>query len=305
MRAEVLLVSVAAVAVRGIALPVTPIGPFCPFRSSACADGGALGKQMADLTSKKMPDFATEMARLQLEMQTGSAPDVSRVRRLANDLSEAEVDWKAMLTRMQLTDDFQSREYYKMTAAWAALQGESLETIGVMMRWQADCMRAFADGQPPLPPPPGVDLGRLMEKQQRQQQQGSASSMMGSVGAAQAVTTTPFTGSEEAFQSEVVRNEYEELCRNHASIIGLGESYGTFDAVGKLAYLDALDGIESRWDVFFSRFALMGALNPEFKEQTDTYLESMGMNTERFREVLKEAHELMRRDAEKERDGQL
>ena len=79
----------------------------------------------------------------------------------------------------------------------------------------------------------------------------------------------------------------------------------SFNDSWQLAYLDALDGIESRWDVFFSRFALMGALNPEFKEQTDTYLESMGMNTERFREVLKEAHELMRCDAEKERDGQL
>ena len=54
-----------------------------------------------------------------------------------------------------------------MTEAWTERQGESLETVGLMMRWQADCMRAFADGRPPLPPPPGVDLGKLMQQQQR------------------------------------------------------------------------------------------------------------------------------------------
>jgi len=277
---------------------VTPIGPFCPFRSAACADGGPLGAAMSDLTTQQMPQFASEMARLQLTMQTGGEPDVARVRSLADDLTKAEENWKQLLTRMRLATDFQSREYYKMTAAFSARQGESLESIGLMMRWQADCMRAFATGQPPLPPPPGVDLDKLM----RQQQGGSGpSGMVAQVSAAQGIDSTPFTGEEAVFQSDVVREEYESICRSHAQIITLGESYGSFDPVGKLAYLDALEGVEERWDVFFARFELLGALNPTFKEQTSALLESMGMSATTFREVLAEAHDIMRSDAEEER----
>ena len=49
-------------------------------------------------------------------------------------------------------------------------------------------------------------------------------------------------------------------------------------------------------------FELLGALNPRFKEQTANFLEAMGIGDEAtFREVLKEAHDSMRRDAEAER----
>lgn len=282
---------------------ITPIGPFCPFRSASCATGAVLDQQMGSVTGK-MPQFAAEMARLQLTMQTGGEPDVARVRSMAQDLSEAEEQWRAMLTRMQFADDFQMREYYKMTAAWSKRQGESLESIGLMMRWQADCMKAFANGQPPLPPPPGVDLAKLARQQQEQMQGGGGagpSNMMAQMNSAQSVDSTPFTGAETAFESEVVKKEYEALCRSHNSLIKLGEGFGTFDPLGKLAYLDELEKVEERWDVFFQRFALLGELNPTFKQQTDEYLSGMGMSATDFREVLAEAHGLMRADAEKER----
>uniref|UniRef100_A0A7S2BEG5 Uncharacterized protein n=1 Tax=Haptolina brevifila TaxID=156173 RepID=A0A7S2BEG5_9EUKA len=144
----------------------------------------------------------------------------------------------------------------------------------------------------------------MMEQQQRQGEQGVSSSIMGSLSVAQAVTTTPFTGKEAAFESEIIREEYGKLCRDHSSLIKLGESFGTFDPMGKLAFLDQLEGVESRWDVFFSRFSLLGALDPAFKEQTDGFLSSMGMSVESFRKVLKEAHDLMRLDAEQERMNQ-
>ena len=90
---------------------VIPAGPFCPFRSAACADGGFLGDAMSELTTSKMPQFAVEMSRLELEMQSGATPDLDRVRKMAGDLSDAEAEWRTMLTRMRLVDDFQSREY--------------------------------------------------------------------------------------------------------------------------------------------------------------------------------------------------
>jgi hypothetical protein len=149
-------------------------------------------------------------------------------------------------------------------------------------------------------------LTKMAQQAQQQQQQGGggggASSMMDQMGAAQGVDASPFSGMESAFESDVVRAEYEQLCRDHASIIKLGETYGTFDPLGKLAYLDALEAVEERWDVFFSRFALLGQLNADYVEQTEAFLKSMGgMGAETFREVLSEAHQLMRRDAEEER----
>lgn len=206
--------------------------------------------------------------------------------------------WRQALLRMSLVDDFQAREYYKLTAAWAERQGESLEFIGLMMRWQAECMLAFADNRMPPNPPPGIDLAKLAAKQQQQQ----SPTVMGQVMAsAQAVDSKPFTGDEAAFESTVVRDEYVQLCKDHGSTITLGERYGTFDAMGKLAFLDQLDAIEERWDVFYARFALLGALNPEFENQTSAFLNSMGMDAAQFREILGEAHALMRAEAEAER----
>ena len=44
-------------------------------------------------------------------------PDPEKMRALASDLAAAEEEWRTMLTRMRLADDFQSREYLKLTEA--------------------------------------------------------------------------------------------------------------------------------------------------------------------------------------------
>lgn len=214
---------------------------------------------MGSMTSK-LPSFATEMARLQLEMQANpeGQPDLERIRRLATQLSEADAEYQKTLDGMMNSEDFQAREYYKLTQAWSEKQGLPLEKLRMMMRWQTQCMFAMADGRPPPFPPPGLDVAKIAE----QQQQSGGSSMLNQVGAAQAVDATPFTGEEAAFESPVVREEYESLCRDHDGIIRLGQSFGTFDPLGKLAYLDSLEAIEERWDIFFSRFALLGVRPP-------------------------------------------
>ena len=82
-----------------------------------------------------------------------------------------------------------------------------------------------------------------------------------------------------------------------------GSSQARADLEVAEGYLEQLEAIEGRWDVFFSRFELLGALNPEFVQQTDGFLKSMGMNAADFRQILREAHELMRADAQAERDA--
>jgi len=172
---------------------ITPIGPFCPFRSSACRDDGLLASGMSELSSMT-PRFMTELARIQLSMQTGSEVDPAQVRRIGEEMLAAQTEWEQLLARMGMTDDFQAREYKKMTMAHLDKSGQSLETIGKMIRWQADCMIAYADRRPPPFPPAGVDL-EMMAKQAS----AGSSSPMSAIGAANAITSSPFTGGEAVF----------------------------------------------------------------------------------------------------------
>ena len=277
---------------------ITPVGPFCPFRSETTKLDGTVDSGMGSLASKSQ-SFMAEMARLQLDSQMGTEPDPAKVEAVANEVAAALEEWELLMARLRLSTDFQSREYFKLTEAHLSGQGQSLQAIGLAMRWQVDAMRAFAKGQMPPMPPAGLDL----EAMSRQQEQGGGGGggMAGALGGPPAIDTTPFDGSEPAFESPVVREEYEALCREHAALVSLGASYGSYDALGKLAFLDALDAVEGRWDIFFTRFSLVGALNVDFKRQSDAFLQSMGLSPQSFRALLGRAHQIMRDEAEAER----
>mmetsp|Transcript_35253 Transcript_35253/g.77209 ORF Transcript_35253/g.77209 Transcript_35253/m.77209 type:complete len:343 (+) Transcript_35253:102-1130(+) len=286
---------------------LTPIGPFCPFRSSA-SEAAEPGMEKLHVAG---PEFATEMARIQLDMQMGQSPDPERLRTVANAIDSAVDSWEELLTRLNIAGDFQTREYAKLTQAHLQRHGQDANGIAKMMRWQGACMRAMADNQPPPMPPPDIDIMKMMQDAQGQaaksgqdggeggQQQPPSISAMS---AAEKITSTPFSGKEAPFENEAVREEYERLCRDHQNLIEFGSKYDTFDALGKIAYLDEVERIEDRWDIFFTRASLMGAVNSEFVRQCDAFLESMSLTEQDFRSILEEAHKIMREDAEKERN---
>eukprot|EP00551_Chaetoceros_affinis_P003416 CAMPEP_0203646578 /NCGR_PEP_ID=MMETSP0088-20131115/13210_1 /ASSEMBLY_ACC=CAM_ASM_001087 /TAXON_ID=426623 /ORGANISM="Chaetoceros affinis, Strain CCMP159" /LENGTH=320 /DNA_ID=CAMNT_0050503829 /DNA_START=36 /DNA_END=998 /DNA_ORIENTATION=- len=289
--------SASASATTSLNMALTPIGPFCPFRSQAALE---IEPRMESLNGAT-PEFATEMARLQLDMQVGQMPDPDRLRRVAEGIEAAVDDWENLLTRLKLSNDFQTREYAKLTQAHLASHGQNAEEIATMMRWQSQCMLALADNRPPPFPPAGVDVMKMMEQAKENAALGKEAPSMTQMAAAEKITSTPFTGEEAAFESENVREEYEALCRDHNGLIELGASYATFDPMGKLAYLDQVDSIEERWDVFFARFSLLGQLNGEFVKQCNAFLDSMGLDETGFRQLLRDTHDIMRKDAERER----
>lgn len=153
-----------------------------------------------------------------------------------------------MLTRLRLSNDFQTREYAKLTQAHLQRHGQSVQEIASMMRWQAECMKSMADNRPPPFPPAGIDVMKIMEEARRDEASGKRPPSMTQMAAAEKITSTPFTGDEAAFKSETVRSEYEALCRDHTNLIALGSTYASFDPMGKIAYLDQIDAIEERWD---------------------------------------------------------
>lgn len=286
-------------------MAVTPVGPFCPFRSQAA---NSLDLPMQQL-NEQGPEFATEMAKLQLELQFGNEPDPDRLLSTADKLETAVDDWQALITRLADSDDFQTLEYSKLTQAHLVNAGNMTSSdMASMMKWQAQCMRSMARRVPPPMPPSSIDMERMMKMMQEQQQQQSSSgptsgapSLVGMTMSAQQITAAPFTGTEQAFESDTVKSEYARLCEDHQQLIDFGSRYASFDPVGKTMYLDQVAAIEDRWNVFFARFSLMGQLNKAYVEQCDAFLNSMGMTEEQYKELLQECHDLMRQDAENER----
>lgn len=57
-------------------MALTPVGPFCPFRSSAAIE---MEPRMESMNGS----FQIEMAKVQLDMQMGQMPDPNRLRNVA------------------------------------------------------------------------------------------------------------------------------------------------------------------------------------------------------------------------------
>lgn len=162
-------------------------------------------------------------------------------------------------------------------------------------------MKAMADNTPPPMPPPSIDLQALMQQAQDGTQK-SPPTIRAMKDAAESITASPFDPEVVFRDSPLVEEEYKKLVLDHSKLITFGATYADFDPLGKLAYLDEIEKIEERWESFFFRFKLMGKINEEYKKQCDIYLASMNMGESEFRELLSKSHQLMRQDAERERD---
>jgi hypothetical protein len=276
-----------------LCMALTPVGPFCPFRSTAALD---LDPKMDEFNAGS-PDFASEMTRFQVDLQMGNTPDPERLLKVADEIDKSVDMWEKLVTRLRLSPDFQTREYAKLTQAHLACHGVTIESVASMMRWQSGCMRAMAKNTPPPMPPPDMDLLKMMEQSKSEKPPPSVTAMA----AAEQIKSNPFKGTEKAFESPTVKAEYERLCRDHLKLIEFGSRYDSFDPLGKLRYLDEIENVEERWDIFFTRFSLMGTLNEDFVKQCNAFLDSMGMDEEGYRKLLKKCHQIMRADAEAER----
>jgi hypothetical protein len=243
------------------------------------------------------PEFAKEMTKIQLDMSIGEMPDPERLHRVADGLEQAVDQWESLVARLRLSSDFQTREYAKLTQAHLQSHGMTVDGIASMIRWQAGCMRAMANNTPPPMPPAHMDLEQLMNNNQ-QREKPSITAMA----AAETITVSPFSKNSPAFEAPNVKQEHDTLCRDHRNLIEFGAKYDSFDPLGKFYYLDEIEKIEDRWDVFFTRFKLMGQLDATYLQQCDRFLASMGMNEEEYRKLLKQSHALMREEAEAERN---
>lgn len=259
----------------------------------------AIQPRMETLNSDGEPEFATEMNRIQLDIAMGKTPDRDRLTLVADGIEASVNRWETMQARLKSTGDFQTREYAKLTEAHLERYGVTPDGLANMMRWQATCLLSLANHTPPPMPPKDLDLQRIMRQAEKE---GGKPPSMTKMSGAEKITAEPFTGKEAIFETPMVQDEYIKLCEEHENLIAFGGSYANFDPTGKIAFLDQIEQIEDRWDIFFTRFKLTGQMDPEYEKQCNDFLASMNLDEADYRAMLKRAHDMMRKEANQERN---
>ena len=272
----------------------TPIGPFCPFRSSTATE---IDKLMENLQTQMQdsPDFTIELKRIQLQIEVGETPDQDRLLTAADTMEAMVREWEDLMANMENSSDFQTREFAKFTHAQLDNHGVNPTVLAKLMKWQGGCLRSMALNTPPPMPPVDVDLTSIMKSKN-----GSPPPSMTSMSSAEMITASPFD-TAVLEENPLIAEEHTKLCQDHANLIEFGLLYDSFDPAGKVAYINEIEKIEDRWDVFFARFGLMGKLDHRFTDQCNAFLQSMSLDEQDFKTLLKKTHELMKEEAERER----
>ena len=278
---------------------IGPIGPFTPFRSEFCRDS-SIDREMQQLT-EQAAEIGRRFGAMSIGMTSGNPPEPAAISALADDLEAANEGWNIGLTRLQLADDFQAQQFFKLVEAQMELNDMSFSDMKDVMAFQIHVMRAFAAGTMATMSPPS-SVVKMQEQQMRQQDANGGMGMGGGMPSLQMDGTGawPFIPDHEALKSQIVAAELESLTRDNRQLVKMGAAYRTFDRVGKGYYIDQVLAVEDRWRTFIGRFELMGALSEEFIDQQDSYLRGLQIGeVEDFENLLSRAREIMREDAER------
>ncbi|GMH88615.1 hypothetical protein TL16_g11206 [Triparma laevis f. inornata] len=197
-------------------------------------------------------------------------------------------DYLDLLTHLRLSSDYQSLEYYSLTVTHLKSKGLTLEDMNSCVSWQIESMKAYSESR--IPPQPSKKVMSLIQSQQNPPMLSVPS-----------ITSPPFTLNEPILQDPVIKKTLEDLIKDHEQLINFGANYGSFDPLGKLAYITEIEKIEDRWFTFLGRLELMNVVSPKFKEETGMFLEGMGLEVGGFYELMDTGKEWMRDRAEENR----
>jgi hypothetical protein len=281
-------------------MAVTPTGPFCPFKSSANQESASEVMDSLNIHTVT-PQFASEMSSIDQDLDAGKVPDKAMVLRVYSKMSQTTNRWDRLMDSFQNSPDFQTRERARLLQVHMGKTGTTFDLMGSMMRYKTEVLKALAYDEPLPEPPSDIDIEKIIQRNSEiQASLPKDNHFLTAMTVADIMDCQPFTGNEAAFDSPIVSEEYIRLCEDHASLIEFGATYENFDRIGKLLYLDEIDKIQERWDIFFTRFSLLGALNKDYIDQCDSVFASLGMKEADYRQNLKDCHDLMRKEAERE-----
>ena len=275
-----------------LAMALTPIGPFSPFRSKKAEEKE---REMEGITESG-PSMMLDMERLRLDMEMGITPDVDRVVKIATSIEDKVKAWKTYVSNMKESADFQNLEQLQLTELHVQMSGFSVDELNEMMVWQSSVLRSLAENS--VPPPVSPAVQKVMMSGMDAAPQVSVSDVLAGL---DCTVRPPFT-TEAVMGSEIAHKEWVRLLEDHEKLVDLGAGYGRFDPLGKIAYLDEIEKINDRWEIFYTRFSLMGSMNPGYVEDCDRLLKGLRLDEAQFRDLMKKVHKKMREEAERERD---
>ena len=89
------------------------------------------------------------------------------------------------------------------------------------------------------------------------------------------------------FDSEIVQNEGKQLFQDYQSLMQLGSNYGKFDREGKKMFIEQMESVMDRYQIFMKRFELSEDFMAKMTvEQLKTQLSQFGTTPQQMFEQM-------------------
>lgn len=99
------------------------------------------------------------------------------------------------------------------------------------------------------------------------------------------------------FESEVVQQEAKQLFEDYQSLMRLGGDYGKFDRDGKKIFIEKMEELMGRYQIFMKRFELSEDFMAKMTvEQLKTQLNQFGTNPQQMFEQMHLTLERMKKE---------
>ncbi len=101
------------------------------------------------------------------------------------------------------------------------------------------------------------------------------------------------------FDSEIVQHDAQSLFSDYQALMQLGGQYGKFDREGKKLYIERMEALMERYQIFQKRFELSDDFQAKMTaEQLQTYLGQFGMTSDQMFSQLRETLNRMKAQIE-------
>jgi ribonucleotide reductase alpha subunit len=103
------------------------------------------------------------------------------------------------------------------------------------------------------------------------------------------------------FDSEIVQQESRKLFEDYQHLLQLGTQYGKFDRDGKKMYIEQMEGMMERYQIFMKRLELSEDFSAQMTiQQLMTQMSQFGMTPQQMFEQMKTTLDRMKMQAERE-----
>lgn len=91
------------------------------------------------------------------------------------------------------------------------------------------------------------------------------------------------------FDSEIVQQEAKKLFEDYNNLVQLGNDYGKFDREGKKMFIEQMETLMERWQIFMKRFELSEDFMAQMTvQQLKTQLSQFGMTQQQMFDQMKQ-----------------